>query len=168
EAYQESQSPREAGHPVRVIEAIGEGVSFTSLEHSAACDSLAVLRPRVLKAEKAQALVRAFHYAGRPYDYNFDFATDSELVCTELVYKAYEPTEGCRGLTFPLVEMLGRKVTPANELASQFDAQYGTLSQQSDLILFLDGQERAGKAIEAPETAFRQSWQRPKWHVLTQ
>ena len=167
-AYEQSLAPQEHGHVVRIIEAISEGVSFTTLEHSADCDSLAVLRPRLSKAQKAQALVRAFHYAGRPYDFNFDFATDSELVCTELVYKAYEPSSDFRGLTFPLVEMLGRKVTPANEIAKQFDAQCETPEQQFDLVIFLDGRERQTKAVEASLAEFRTSWKRPKWHVLTQ
>jgi hypothetical protein len=43
-----------------------------------------------------------------------------------------------------------------------------TPDQQSDLILFLDGQERKGKAVEADLAEFRSSWQRPKWHVLVQ
>lgn len=166
--YEQSLKPQEQDHAVRVIEAISEGVSFTALEHSADCDSLAVLRPKLSKAEKAQALLRAFHFAGRPYDFNFDFATDSELVCTELVYKAYEPAAGFRGLTFPLVEMLGRKVTPANEIAKQFDVQCRTPEQQFDLVMFLDGRERQTKAVEASLEDFRRSWQRPKWHVLLQ
>lgn len=167
-AYAESGSMREQGHVVRIIEALGPGVSFTSLERSAVCDSLAVLRPRLPKTEKAQALLRAFRYAGRPYDYNFDFSTDARLVCTELVYKAYEPGSGFKGLTFPLIEMLGRKVTPANELAKQFDAQHGTDNQQFDLVTFLDGQERKKQAVEASLADFRESWKRPKWHVLVQ
>jgi hypothetical protein len=157
-----------SGKPVRIIEAIGEGVSLKSLEHSAACDSLVVLRPRLAKVEKAQALVRAFHYVGRPYDFDFDFSTDAKLVCTELVYKSYEPSTGCVGLKFPMVEMLGRKVTPANELAKQFDAQFGTADQQYDMICFLDERERTKNAVESNLAEFRQSWRRPKWHVLVQ
>jgi hypothetical protein len=153
---------------VRVIEAISEGVSFTTLEHSADCDSLVALRPKLTKVAKAQALLRAFSYAGRPYDFNFDFATDAELVCTELVYKSYEPATGFPGLNFPLVEMLGRKVTPANEIAKQFDAQHGTAEQQFDLVVFLDGRERGRHAKESSVTEFRKSRQRPKWHVLIQ
>jgi len=164
----EAAALREDGHPVRVIEAIGEGVSFTSLEHSGACDSLAVLRPRLPAVEKAQTLCRAFHYAGRPYDYNFDFSTDAELVCTELVYKSYEPAAGYKGLTFALTEMLGRKVMPANEVAHQWATQQDTADQQSDLVVFLDGQERARTAVESTAAEFCRTWQRPKWHVLVQ
>jgi hypothetical protein len=71
-------------------------------------------------------------------------------------------------LNLPLVEMLGRKVTPANEIAKQFDTQHGTPDQQCDLVLFLDGHERTGSAVEASLAGFRGSWQRPKWHVLVQ
>lgn len=152
--------------PVRILEAISEGVSFHSLEHSAACDSLVVLRPRLTKAEKAQALLRAFGYAGRPYDFDFDFSSDAKLVCTELVYKSYEPSTTFRGLTFPTVEMLGRRLTPANEFAKQFDEQFGKAEQQTDMILFLDGQEKLRKAVGAGVEEFRQSWKRPKWHVF--
>jgi hypothetical protein len=52
-----------------VLEAMSEGVLFTSLEHSAAADALAVLRPQLSAVERAAAFVRAFGYAGRPCDY---------------------------------------------------------------------------------------------------
>lgn len=158
----------DAGHAVRVLEAISEGVSFTSLEHSAGADSLAVLRPRLPRTAVAAALLRAFHFAGRPYDFNFDFSTDRSLVCTELVVKAFDPQAAPPGLRLPLVSVLGRPATPANEIVRQLDEQWGTPAQQLDLVLFLDGQEKQGRAEEATAEAFRTSWRRPKWHVLTQ
>lgn len=166
-AYQESLKPDNHKRPIRVLEAISEGVSFTALEHAADADSLVVLRPRLSKADKAAAILRAFHYAGRPYDFNFDFQTDAALVCTELVWKAYETTADKNGLQFPLVTVLGRQVSPANEFARQFDEQFGTPAQQTDFILFLDGQEKARRAVERDVNAFRASWQRPKWHIIT-
>lgn len=165
-AYSRSLKPDEQGHLPRVIEAMSEGVTFTTLEHSADADSLVVLRPMLPKLEKAVAILRAFHYAGRPYDFNFDFATDAELVCTELVFKAYEPARGVRGLNLPLEEMLGRQLLPANRIARQFDEQHGTTNAQFQFVAFLDGHERAGRAVEASEAEFRASWRRPKWHVV--
>jgi hypothetical protein len=156
------------GHPVRVLEAQSEGVMFTSLEHAVEADALVVLRPKLSVVEKATALVRAFHYAGRPYDFNFDFATDAELVCTELVYKAYEPASAFTGLKLPLVEVLGRKTLPANEIVRHFDATFGTPAQQFEFVLFLDGDERTRKATDASLAAFRETWKRPKWHVVSQ
>jgi len=170
EAYAGSRAAQEDGHPPRVLEAVGEGVVFTTLEHSGAADSLAVLRPRLPPPEVAGALARAFGYAGRPYDFNFDFVSDAALVCSELVYKAYEPGpgRGVRGLRLPLVTVAGRLLTPPNELARLFDREHGSPEAQFELVLFLDGFERQGTALEAGDAAFRESWRRPKWHVLVQ
>lgn len=168
QAYQLSIKPLENGHASRILEAIGEGVSFTSIEHSADCDSLVVLRPRLSKKEKAQAILKGFYYSGRPYDFNFDFLTDSELVCTELIYKAYEAGPEQQGLKLSLIEYLGHLLIPANDVAMQFSEQYGTQSQQMDMIVFLDGYEKSKQAKNAALSEFRQSWKRPKWHVLTQ
>ncbi|MFH0880980.1 MAG: tyrosine-protein phosphatase, partial [Lentisphaerota bacterium] len=165
-AYARSLEPLEEGRQPRVLEAIGEGVLFTTLEHSAAADSLSVLRPRLAKKEIAVALWRAFLYVGRPYDFNFDFMTDSAIVCTELVYKSYQPCADSHGLTLPLLNILGRLATPANELVHQFDVTYGTADQPYDLVLFLDGMEKQQKAVERNVDDFCKSWRRPKCHVL--
>ena len=166
--YAISLQPHEQGHPTRVIEAMSAGVSFTAIEHCINADAVVVLRPLLTKTDKALAILRAFHYAGRPYDFNFDFRTDSELVCTELVFKSYEPAHDMHGLHLPLEEMLGRQLLPANLIAKQFDEQYGTPDAQFEFISFLDGHEHEGKAVESTVDEFRKSWQRPKWHVLTQ
>lgn len=146
----------------RVIEAISEGVSFTTLEHSAAADSLAVLRPRTSKREKAIAIARAFGYIGRPYDFNFDHHTDTAMVCSEVVFKAYEGH-----VAFPLQKVMGHLTTPPNEIVREFDVTYGSPRQQFDLVVFLDGHERQRAALPAGIDAFRTSWKRPKWHTVT-
>lgn len=168
EAYAQCIHTQEEGHVPRILEAIGEGVLFTTMEHSGAADSLCALRPRLTRKERAVALFRAFQYVGRPYDYNFDFTTDSAIVCTELVFKSYQACPDSSGLCFPILNILGRPATPANELVRQFDATYGTADQQFDLILFLDGQEKTRTAAEGSLSDFRASWRRPKWHVVTQ
>jgi hypothetical protein len=154
------------GESVRVLEAIAEGVVFTSFEHAGEADSLAVLRPRLPKREKAAAIARAFGYAGRPYDFDFDFVTDAALVCTELVYKAYLPAAEHRGLSLPLQSLLGRLALPANELARLYDREASRPDPQLELVIFLDGNERTGQASASTEAEFRKSWRRPKWHVL--
>jgi hypothetical protein len=162
-----SRAPQEHGRIPRVLEAISEGVSFTTLEHSADADAVAALRPRLSKKEKAMAVARAFHYSGRPYDFDFDFATDSQLVCTEVVYKAYEPGKDHKGLKLPLTTMLGRKVLSANLIAQQFHLQYEKPAQQTDLVLFVDGYERTKNAVFSDVEEFRKSWKRPKWHIVS-
>lgn len=167
EAYQAALADI-AGHPPRVLEAVSEGVIFNSFEHTAHADSLALMRPRLNMVEKAAAILHAFRYFGRPYDFNFDFQTDNALVCTELVYKAYEPSLSHKGVRFALEKIMGRLATPANRIVRQFDEEFGTAKQQMDLVAFFDGNEKAGRADELDVSAFRQSWQRPKWHIFTQ
>lgn len=167
-AYAAGTAALENGHAPRVLEAISEGVSFTSLEHSGASDSIAVLRPRLGRREKASAIVRAFHYSGRPYDFNFDFETDASLVCSELVYKTYEPAPEMKGIRFPLAEIMGRKVSTPNGMVRQYDEQYGSGDAQTDLVLFLDGFEKEKRAVESTLEQFRKSWRRPNWHILIQ
>ena len=166
EAYGENESLQQGVGSFSVIEAQSEGVILSSLEVSAAADSLVVLRPRLPKAAKARAILRAFHYIGRPYDFNFDFLTDSELVCTELVYKAYEPEYNLAGLDLPLSDILGRKVMTANDLAMLFDRDYSSEKQQFDFVLFLDGHEEEKRAFLSNVAKFRESWKRPKWHIV--
>ena len=166
DAYARTLATAEDGLPVRVVEALAPGVVLQSLERSAACDGLAVLRPRLPEASKAAALQRALGFVGRPYDFAFDFATDSALVCSELVLKAYESGDGLPGLRLPLSSIAGHRVTPANAFARAFDEQAGSDDRAFDLVLFFDGDEASGRAFESSESAFRLSWRRPKWHVF--
>jgi uncharacterized protein YycO len=156
------------GYRPMVIEAVSEGVVFTTIQHSLAADSAAVLRPSLPKVEKALAILRAFHYSGRPYDFNFDFLTDSELVCTELVYKGYEGTETTKGLKLPLKSMLGKRLISANDIAELYAEEHNSGKQQFDFVCFLDGYEHLGKAVIATKEDFLKSWERPKWHVVLQ
>lgn len=166
--YSRSLIPKEDRHPARILEAISEGVSFTSLEYTGAADSIGVLRPRLSKRDKAQAVLRAFHYSGRPYDFNFDFQTDSALVCSELIFKVYEPGGGMQGLRFPVSEVMGRKVSTPNGMVKQFDELADGATAQADFVLFLDGYEKEKRAVESTPEQFRRSWQRPNWHILIQ
>ncbi|SEU35307.1 YiiX/YebB-like N1pC/P60 family cysteine hydrolase [Stigmatella erecta] len=153
------------GDALRIIESISEGVSFTGPEHGMRVDYLGVLRPRLPLRQKAQAIVRAFTYQGRPYDFDFDFFSDASLVCTELVYKAYAPSEDMTGLRIGLVEVAGRRTLPANELVKLFDQEYGLPGRQLDFVAFLDGREQGQAAIEGDALSFRQSYRRLKWDI---
>ncbi len=154
--------------PIRVIESISEGVSFTSIEHAMMVDYLGVMRPRLPRLEKAKAIARAFAYQGRPYDFDFDFLSDSGLVCTELVWKSYARSADMKGLAFPLVEVAGRQTLPANELVKRFDLELDSPARQLDFVAFLDGREGLAAAVLADVAAFRKSHERLKWDVAQQ
>jgi hypothetical protein len=144
-----------------VVEAIGEGVVTSTFEHSADADSVAVVRPLLEPGPIGEAIARAFAYVGRPYDFEFDFVTDDRIVCTELVYKAYEGA-----LALPVMRMAGRSVSPANDYVRWFDEQYDG-RRALDFVGFLDGYLRTRSATDADVAAFRKSWKRPRWHAMT-
>jgi hypothetical protein len=155
-----------AGHEHCVIEAVSEGVSTASLEHSCAADYVAALRPRGPALMRARAVERALAYWGRPYDFNFDFATDDQLVCSELVVKAYESSAELPGLDVPYVELLGRRAVPPTELARSFRDQLGKPAQQLDFVSFLEGHERERQAVEADAATLASTCDRPKWDIV--
>ncbi len=147
--------PDELGHAHAVIEAMSEGVVFTSIEHSAGeADGVVVLRPRVDDAARREIIARAFDHAGKPYDFNFDFFSADKLVCTEVVYRA---TAGYVDL--PLVEILGRRTLPALEVVRHALSDAGRA--QLEFIALLDGDERAGRAEWADEATLAETLDRP-------
>ncbi len=153
------------GHgPIRVLESISEGVSFTAIDHAFGVDYLGVLRPRLPPLDKVRALERAFRYQGRPYDFDFDFFSDATLVCTELVYKSYQQDKDMKGLDLALVDVAGRRTLPANEIVKAFDQQR-TEAPQLDFVLFVDAKEKDGSVFENTAEALRASWKRLKWDV---
>jgi len=150
------------GFPARVIEAIRPGVVFQSLETSARCDYLGVIRPNLSKAEKFKALLAAFSHYGKAYDLNFDFTTDNALVCSELVYKAYKAA-GELPLEPEIIN--GRRLLPPNRLAEQAVAEMGD-NRAFFFVLFLDAVEKSDTVVERDEDTFKASWERPKWDVM--
>ncbi len=151
------------GHPVRVIEAIRPGVVFQSLETSAKCDYLAVIRPNLSKAEKFKALLAAFSHHGKPYDLNFDFATDNELVCSELVYKSFK---AAGHLPFKPEIVSGRLLLPPNRMVGQIIENLGGDNPAFTFVLFLDALEKSKTIVEQDAAAFKASGSRPKWDIM--
>ncbi len=141
-----------------VLEAVGRGVIFQTLSHSLTCDGLGAVRPRISKVETATSIYNAFRYHGSGYDYNFDFLTDSTLVCSELVYKAFEPSGTFGGIAFNTEKVAGRMMTPVNIMVKQFDKEYDSINL--DFVLFYDGDEAALISRPSTEAAFRDSWRR--------
>jgi hypothetical protein len=147
--------PDSHGHAPAVIEAMSEGVVFTSLDYSAGhADGVAVLRPRVDDAARREIIARAFDHAGKPYDFDFDFFSADKLVCTEVVYRAV-----AGHVDLPLFDILGRRTLPALEIVRHALTPEGR--EQLEFIALLDGDERAGRATWGDETILADTLTRP-------
>lgn len=154
------------GHAQVVIEAVSEGVVATSLVHSCGADYVAAVRPKLPALQRAVALDRALGYFGRPYDFDFDFATDDQIVCSELVIKAYEPVGDGPGLRVPWIRVAGRQAVPPTEFVRLFAAEQDKPDPQLQFVAFLDGREKERRAVEADGAAFARSATRPKWDIV--
>lgn len=144
------------GHAHAVIESVSDGVIFNTLEHSLHADYAAVVRPRLSDGQKAAAIAKAFAHEGKPYDFEFDFFTADKLVCTELVYRAYEGV-----LDFGLIRIMGRDTLPAIEIARKFGREAGREDRQLDFVCFLDTLPGARRATASTADAFVASADRP-------
>jgi len=99
--------------PRRVLEAMADGVRLRSMLSAFSVDAVAVIRPQLTLAERAQAIGRGLFHEGKPYDFDFDFSRSHRLVCTEVVYRSYE---GIGGLEFALTPRAGRLTLAAEDL----------------------------------------------------
>ncbi len=96
-----------------VLEALKDGAQLRPLSETLAVDSFVVLRPSLGPASVARAIERAVAHEGKMYNFDFDFFSSDRLVCTEVIYRAYD---GLEGLRFPLQERAGRKTLSAEDL----------------------------------------------------
>ena len=95
------------------FEALKDGVRFRPLQETLNVDAFVVLRPNLSQNHIAQALARVVPHAGKGYNFDFDFFRSDQLVCTEVIYRAYD---GINNIEIPLVERMGRKTLSAEDL----------------------------------------------------
>ena len=151
-----------AGHHHVVIEAISEGVVFTSLEHSVGeADAVAVLRPRLTQPQRREAIARAFSHHAKPYDFEFDFFSTDRLVCSEVCYRAYDGM-----VTLPLTSIMGRQTLPVNTFVQVHADGLEAGDSPFELIQFLDLDMDTGRAFVASESDFVETLKRPGFTFL--
>jgi hypothetical protein len=101
------------GDDICVLEARKDGVRLRPLSDTLAVDTFVVLRPNLGPDSIRQAIERALLHQGKMYNFDFDFFSSDRIVCTEVIYRAYD---GIEDLRFPLNERAGRKTLTAEDL----------------------------------------------------
>lgn len=96
-----------------VLEARKDGVRLRPLSETLTVDTFVVLRPHLGPASIRRAIERALLHEGKMYKFDFDFFNSDRVVCTEVVYRAYD---GLEDLHFPLQDRAGRKTLSAEDL----------------------------------------------------
>lgn len=146
------------GHSHRLIEALGEGVIFTSMEHSVGeADGACVFRTKLTDEQRAECLAKVFSHLDKPYDFKFDFFSTDKLVCTELVYRTFGEVNPLQ-----LVDVMGRRTLPAMELLRQY-IEVPKTAQGVSFVAFLDGNEAVGYAAFRDLQTLKESMSRPSF-----
>ena len=96
-----------------VLEAKKDGVLLRPLRETLTVDTFVILRPKLTPESIRIAIERALLHEGKQYNFDFNFFNSDRIVCTELIYRAYD---GLEGLAFPLHERAGRKTMSAEDL----------------------------------------------------
>ena len=96
-----------------VLEALKDGVLFRSLEETLSVDAFCVVRPRLDSRALGRGIARVSRHEGKLYNFDFDFFRSDRLVCTEVVYRAFD---GIEGFQLPLTERAGRPTLSAEDL----------------------------------------------------
>ena len=107
---------------IRTLEAKKDGVLFRPLSETLQVDEFIVLRPRLDKAEIAKALQRVCRHEGKGYNFDFDFFRSDQLVCTEVIYRAFD---GIADIQFKLIERAGRYSLSAEDILDMAMQQRG-------------------------------------------
>jgi hypothetical protein len=96
-----------------VLEAKKDGVLLRPLRATLTVDTFVILRPNLTPQSMSNAIERALLHEGKQYNFDFNFFNSDRIVCTELIYRAYD---GLEALEFPLRERAGRKTLSAEDL----------------------------------------------------
>ncbi|MCF6190141.1 MAG: hypothetical protein L3J51_06675 [Cocleimonas sp.] len=98
---------------IRSLEAQKDGVLFRPLSETLDVDEFVVIRPQLDKELLVKGLERAVQHEGKGYNFDFDFFSSDQLVCTEVVFRAFD---GLGDIQFKLIERAGRLSLSAEDL----------------------------------------------------
>lgn len=96
-----------------VLEALKDGVLFRPTTETLAVDAVAIVRPVLTVKEIAEGIERACQHEGKGYNFDFDFFRSDKLVCTEVIYRAYDDLHK---MHFELQERAGRPTLSAEDI----------------------------------------------------
>lgn len=111
--------------PKCILEARKDGVLFRELSDTLNVDACTIIRPKLSKQQIRDGIARGMSHEGKEYDFEFDFTRADKLVCTEVVYRAFD---GIGDIQLDLTNRSGRLCLSAEDLLdSAVDNQHFTV-----------------------------------------
>lgn len=109
-----------------VLEALKDGVRFRPISQTLAVDNFVVIRPNLGRDKIANAIERVCLHEGKLYNFDFDFFSSDRLVCSEVIYRAYD---GLGKIKFTLHERAGRHTLSPEDIV-----EYALHSNALDIV----------------------------------
>jgi hypothetical protein len=128
---------------IRTLEAQKDGVLFRPLNETLKVDELVIIRPDLNSSELAEGLERVCQHEGKGYNFDFDFFSSNRLVCTEVIYRAFD---GLGNIQFKLIERAGRLSLSAEDILDM------AVNEQGFKMVCIVGYD-GGTTIETGEAA---------------
>ena len=124
---------------INILEAKKDGVLFRPLTETLAVDEFVILRPQLNDESLVIALSRVCQHEGKGYNFDFDFFRSDQLVCTEVIYRAFDGStiddddfdnrdgsiDGLEIIEFKLIERAGRFSLSAEDILDMATNQKG-------------------------------------------
>lgn len=146
-----------------VIESIEEGVVIKPISNIAKVDYFSAVRPKVSKEEKMKAIIKAYGFLGRPYDFFINIDSNDAFICTSLITKSFQ-----NSINFQIEEKLGKRVVLPNSIAKKFAQERKNKNRELDFVLFYDLNLKTRKAYKSTENQFAKSNKRNITYYLKQ
>ena len=107
---------------INVLEAKKDGVLFRPLTETLEVDEFIILRPNLSVDSLNAGLSRVCLHEGKGYNFDFDFFRSDQLVCTEVIYRAFD---GLDDIAFKLIERAGRFSLSAEDILDMAMSEKG-------------------------------------------
>lgn len=105
-----------------ILEAKKDGVLFRPLSETFEVDEFVIIRPQLSDNQLVEALTRVVQHEGKGYNFDFDFFRSDQLVCTEVIYRAFD---NIGDINFTLIERAGRLSLSAEDILDLAVKQQG-------------------------------------------
>ncbi len=115
------------------LEARKDGVRLREPDDTLSVDAVVIIRPKLNQQKIQEAIQRAMSHEGKSYNFDFDFFNDERLVCTEVVYRAYQ---GIDNINFDLSYRAGRPSLSAEDILemAKKGTDFNVIALSSDLF----------------------------------
>lgn len=124
-----------------LAESLRTGTQLSHLSDFLNVDDLAIIRPKIplTLAQKRSVVLLTLRQIGKAYDFNFDVETTDKIVCSQLVYLAYQdidwPTESTLGRYTISPDNIATKTLDDGPLSLTLFYHQGKLQQAHSLNL---------------------------------